>query len=105
DHAAAHARVANLLINALQLVFHGAKAKVFDAAMGEHQDVACLLQGGFEVLQIEDFQINVCQPVVRDAIGFAGSAEAEPGGADRDVDRLIFPRESPIAAASPASHA
>ena len=105
DDAAAHAGVANLLVDGLQLVLLGAEAEILDAAMGEHEDVARLLQRGFELLEAGHFEVDVGEPVVRDAAGVAGGAEAQPGGVERHVDRLVLAVERPVAAASPAARA
>ena len=101
DNAAAHARVADLLVDALQLGFLGVEAEVLDAAMGEHEDVSDLLQGGIELIEGLDFDVQVGQAVVGHAVGVADGAEAHPGSVERHVDGEVFTVKGPVAV-SPA---
>src|SRR5207237_7451571 len=71
NHAPAHARVADLFVDALQLVFLSAKAEILNAPLSEHQNIAGLLQRGLQLFEARHFQINVREPVVRDAVGVA----------------------------------
>src|SRR5438093_12418681 len=73
--------------------------------VSEHENVSRLLQGGFEVGQIGDLEVNVREPVVRDAVFVAGGAEAEPGRIEGHVNRLILARERPVAPVTPAAPA
>ena len=87
---------------ALQLVLLGAEAEILDAVMGEHEDIPRLLQRGLQLFETGDLQADVREPVVRDAAGVAGGAEADPGGVERHVESQVLALEGPIAAAAPA---
>ena len=68
DDAAAQARVANLRVNALDLVLLRAEAEVFDAPMSHQQHVARLLQRRLQPVQVRHFQVNVRKARIRNVI-------------------------------------
>src|SRR5439155_15379437 len=93
----------NLLIDILELVLLGAESKIFDSVVGQHDDVACLLESRFELLEAGHLQIDIGKPIIGDAILVADSAKAQPGGIQWHVDRLVFSNECPISPATPTA--
>src|SRR5205814_9679446 len=59
DDTPAHPGVANLLGDALQLVFLGPETEILNSTVREHEHVAGLLQGGFELGEIPHLQVDV----------------------------------------------
>ena len=72
------ARVADLLVNAFELIFLRAETEVLNTAMGKHQNIARLLQGGLEMIEALHFEINVAQAIIGYAAQVAGSTESQP---------------------------
>src|SRR5205823_13710630 len=100
DDAAAQARVANLRVDALNLVFLRAEAEVFDAPMGHQQHVARLLQRGLKPIQTRHLHVNVRQARIGDIICSGGGAEPDPHRVHRHINRVVLAPERPAAAAA-----
>src|SRR5262249_23710356 len=97
----AQARIADLAVDAFDLVFLCAEAEVFDALMSEHEDVTGLLQGRFEEIQVGYFQIDVRKPWIRDVARSCGGAESHPHRVEGNIDGAVLTPESPTTWTSP----
>ncbi|OQB94821.1 MAG: hypothetical protein BWX84_00118 [Verrucomicrobia bacterium ADurb.Bin118] len=65
----------------------------------DHQDIAGLLKRRFQLIEIGDLHVYVREPRIRNAAAVVGGAETQPGRVQRDVNRLVFAGERPVAAA------
>src|SRR5205823_6032211 len=95
----------DLSVDALDLIFLGSETEILNAMMGQHENIAGLLQRGLEKLEIRDFEIDVGQPWVRNIVCASRGPKFYPHCVKRDIDGIVFSPEGPSFPGTPTAGA